>query len=67
MRSDSEVELRDVGADQLKGIARPERVYALGAASSTPSKSHVRSTSATTGPKSSETAARPATPASPGP
>lgn len=51
MRSDSEVELRDVGAHQLKGIARPERVYALGAASSTPSKSHVRSTSATTGPK----------------
>ena len=32
MRSDSEVELRDVGAHQLKGIARPEHVYALEAA-----------------------------------
>ena len=51
MRSDSGVELHDVGAHQLKGIARPERVYALGPASSTPSKNHVRSTSATAGPK----------------
>jgi pimeloyl-ACP methyl ester carboxylesterase len=30
MRSDSGVELHDAGAHQLKGIARPERVYSLG-------------------------------------